>query len=217
MPAYQTIPDLVQMLAAMKERIKALEMQQNWGIATGPTGQLVIRGGLQPDGTFGIWLLTKATGTPLVKLSDTGLVVRNHSSGTWQAVSADYEQTAPYRQTYSAHAWGKLTTPVTVSGVPVGPSHKVSATLSVAYLVPGSNAAGETARLGVAVDGASTPIGLPLSYSVGANDGLGSSVTYTQTLSGITPGIHTFSTLATVSTAGVNAIYTTVTLLITPL
>lgn len=155
--------------------------------------------------------------TVLVKVNTTGLTVRNAKTGGYQAVAATYETTVAGSQTYSSTAWGPLASNVVVTSVPIGPSGQAAITLSVGYLAPGKDAAGESAFLAAAVDGATTPSGHSLIYSVGPTDGLGSSVTYRTTLIGLTQGDHEFSTLVKVTTPGVVASYTTVTLAVLPL
>lgn len=198
-----------------------------WGLAilNKKFGQLLAFFGEQEErtgptvttGTVSLTFFTKNGVTVLVRLDATGLFVRNAKTGTYQAVSADYEETVTGKQAYSSKTWGPLPTNIVVTDVPVGPSGAVSATMSVGYLAPGSFSSGESAWLGVAVDGAASPSGDLLIYSVGKTDGLGSSITYETKITGLTPGTHNFSTLAKVSTAGVAATYGGVTLTIVPL
>ena len=60
----------LQFLSALKQRVTALESQQNFAIQDG-AGHIRIKGGLQADGSYGLWMFENA-GNVLLRIGDQG-------------------------------------------------------------------------------------------------------------------------------------------------
>lgn len=116
--------------------------------------------------------------------------------------------------TYSSNSWGALTggaPSVTINTTSTG-----QLDIAIGALIePGSNASGETAYMAVAIDGAQYlgGAGPEVSVSVGASS-TASSTSYAEwVVTGLTAGVtHTITLIALVSTNGVTASYSNVTL-----
>ena len=206
---------LFALLKQLGQRLTAVENQQNWGVTDG-NGVQRIKAGLQDDGTYGIWFFD-LNGTAQVKQGDLGGGIYGQAvlnpAGVMQWIAGRSIQSVTGTLTYSSTSWGALTGGPSVTA-PVGPSGEVDVALG-STITPGSYASGETAQLRVAVDGTGQTYPYLL-VSVGASS-TQSQTTYAEaTISGLSPGVHTFTLQAWASTAGVAATYADTVLAVTP-
>ena len=179
------------------------------------TGQVRVKEGLQTDGTYATWYYD-ASGTLMAKTGDLGdgifgvAMATDTSAMQWLAWRNLGNATGP--ATYSTNAWGSISGPTVA--VRIGASGAAQIAIG-ANIQPGSYSAGETAQMRPAVDG--TGISQPtVSVSV---DPLSSNsyVAYAEAyVSGMSDAVHTFTLQGWVSTGGVTATYTNMSLAVTP-
>ena len=151
--------------------------------------------GKQDDGSFG-----------LVVLGPNGVLQRVGGVG--------YSYT-PGTLTYSATTWGTSPADQDIT-VNVGPSGLALVTMS-ALIFPGSYSLGESAFVGVIVDGAG-PDPNAILYSVQpASSALGGTASFSYVISGLADGAHTFRLVYAVTTAGVVATFKARSLVVQPL
>jgi hypothetical protein len=193
-------------LKSLDRRLTALENQQNWGITDG-AGVQRIKAGLQDDGTFGIWIYDGA-GNLEVKLGDLtggafGLGVTNQA-GVLQRVSGVVMVEVATAENYSSTSWGDLATPGPLVTATIGPSGQALLTLCANMNTGTPPGGGETALAGLSVDGAAVLADPVLKVSAGGGSGgVGTSVSLTYLLGGLSQGSHTFEMKYSVSTTGV--------------
>jgi hypothetical protein len=240
-------------LWGLQRRIQALETQQNWGV-TDDNGVMRVRGGVQSDKTYGIWIFGP-TGAVVLKLGDLGggvtagpygLGVFNATSdaevflgqlvagesvyglsvlkpGGTPGTAADYQRVGGVGSseqlstiTTNSTSWHTLTGDQTVT-VNIGPSGQALISLS-GLIYPGSYTAGESAYMGVGVNGSEPVIADPyLIAEEPSNNGLGGSYSMSWVKSGLTQGSHTFRPYYKVTTSGVTAKYANRLLTVSPL
>ena len=214
---------LFALLAQINRRLQALETQQNWGITDG-NGVQRIRAGLQPDGTYGIWVFD-TTGDVAVRLGDLtggqyGLAVlpAGAAPGTpLQRVGGALEAQQTTGVSYSSTTWGDTSPAGPSLTVPIGVSGQALVTMDC-QISSGANAAGETALAGLSIDGAAPAAPYPLiEEGITLNGSIVGSASSTFLVSGLTAGSHTFKMQYKVSTATVNGTFAASTLIVQPL
>src|SRR5581483_8090294 len=143
-----------------------------------------------------------------------GLAVLN-PMGEMQLVAGGATSSISGPLTYSANAWGALSGGPSVE-ITLGPSGSADVTLG-AIVTPGSFSAGETAKLGISVNGSTSPDAPELWVSAPSSSALPQTAYGEFQLRGGTPGdTYTLSVLAWVSTATVVASFTNVVISATP-
>lgn len=240
MPSYNGTPSnyLLNFLRQLETAVRQLQTQQNWGV-TDASGRLRLRCGLQPDGTYGLWMLNPANGDVVAKLTGTALIVYNATgteevllgaigsgeyglqvrapTGAMQLVAGTVAATVTSTLTYGANSWGMLSGAPSVTAK-VGPSGSMLVGLG-ALIAPGSHSSGETARIGVALNTTTAGRHQPVvSAEAPSSSPLGGSYWAEAVISGLDVGAtYKFGVQAWVSTSGVTADITNVTIKATPL
>ena len=164
-------------LREYRDRIRALEQQQNFGIRDGQ-GNLRVQGGLLQAGFGGA--------------GEYGIVVADVNGTALEILPIYWQEVAALELTTSP-TYTDLTTPGPTVTAIIGHSGSAMVTISTYMGVNGIAGSQAGGRVSLAIDGGAA-VGDYLYYSISsaAGDGIAGNQSTTIVLSGLAPGSHTF-------------------------